>query len=459
MQHSRLAVALLFLALPAAIAAEPAKSLSAQLKLFESLKEVIVDISSRVKPWVVHIEAVKKQGSQKYKIVGSGLILKSDGYIITNDHLVDEASLITVTLPNMEKLEARLLGTDRHTDLALIKIDPAQKLPEPLLGDSSSVSVGEWIIAVGNPYGFDRTVYFGIVSGKGRTLATMSSYQEGDSGFEFTTDFIQTDASIDPGSSGGPLVNLKGEVIGINSMGLGRGISFTIPIDTVKEVIGKLMTQGRLSRGWIGLSIQPLTTELADYFKAGLEGGVLVSDIQEDSPAKAAGFRQGDIITDFGGKKVKAKNEEELNQVSQLIWAADVGSRIPVRVRRGKSFVPLKVTVAEQPKIQARELETSWGFNVKEITQEIYRDFLLENRNGVIVTFVEPGTPGGEAQLFEGDIISAVDGARVRDFGEFEKEYLKLKNEAGRVLLLIKRRKDSLFTLLEISKYRRPLKP
>lgn len=431
-----------------------APSVNKPLKLFESLQEVIIEVSRRAKPWVIHIEVVQKRGDRKYKVLGSGLILDAEGHIITNHHIVDEAKLITVTLPDGTKLDGELIGSDRQTDLALVKINPPGRLPTPTLGDSDQVRVGQWIIAVGNPYGFDRTVYFGIVSGKGRTLSSLNPYQEVDSGYSFTTDFIQTDASIDPGSSGGPLVNLQGEVIGINSMGLGRGISFTVPINTVKEVIGQLKSGGKLARGWIGLSIQPLTKALANYFKLKEGGGVLVSDVVDSSPAKKGGFQQGDIIVEFNGHKVSAENDEELNRFSRMIWSSTAGNRAWTRVRRGKKLLTLAVVIGVQPELEAREVETSWGFNVKEITQNLYRDFLLESREGVLVSFVETGTAAGEARLREGDVIKVLEGAPIVSLPDFEKQYGKLKLKAPRALLLVKRRKDFMFILLEPAKYR-----
>lgn len=432
-------------------AVAPAPSAEA-LRLFDQLKDVIVSVSSRVKPWVVHVEAVQKRGDQKTQVLGSGLVLKASGYILTNQHIVDEASLVTVTLPDETKLDATVVGTDRQTDLALLKVTAKTPLPEPVLGDSNRVSVGEWIIAVGNPYGFDRTVYFGIVSGKGRTLSSLNPYQDVDAGYDFTTDFLQTDASIDPGSSGGPLVNLRGEVIGINSMGLGRGLSFTIPINTAKDAAEKLLSEGKLARGWVGMAVQPLTRELAEYF--GVAGGVLVSDVQPGSPAAAAGFRQGDIVLEFNGAPVAADNEEELNRFSRLIWNSPVGQRVWSRVRRADKTLTLAVVVGEQPKLEAREVETAWGFNVKEITQDLFRDYLLESRAGVLVSFVEAGTAAGQARLREGDVIAAIEGQPVATLADFEKLYGQLKERGRNTLVLVRRRKDSVYLLLETGKFR-----
>ncbi|MFH1335222.1 MAG: trypsin-like peptidase domain-containing protein [Candidatus Zixiibacteriota bacterium] len=200
------------------------------LQLFDDLQKMIIHVSNEIKPSVVHIEVVKKTGEIKYKSLASGLIVDKRGYVLTNEHVVDDAKSITVTLPSKIEYPAEIIGTDKQTDLALIKITTDEELAVARLGNSDKVEVGEWVVAVGNPYGFDRTVSFGIVSGKGRVLPYLPIEAP------LINDFIQTDAAIDPGSSGGPLVNLRGEVIGINSIGLGRGQGFTIPINTANEV-------------------------------------------------------------------------------------------------------------------------------------------------------------------------------------------------------------------------------
>ncbi|MDH4223329.1 MAG: trypsin-like peptidase domain-containing protein, partial [candidate division Zixibacteria bacterium] len=218
------------------------------LDLFDDLQKVIISLSNRIQPSVIHIEVVKKSNSFKYKSLASGLVVSPSGYILTNEHVVDEAQSIRVTLTNKLEYPAEVIGTDKQTDLALIKIEADEKLIVPKFGDSDKIEVGEWVIAVGNPFGFDRTVSFGIVSGKGRVIPFLPEESR------LISDFIQTDAAIDPGSSGGPLVNLKGEVIGINSIGLGRGQGFTIPINTALKVKDKLLSGGVIQRGWLGLS-------------------------------------------------------------------------------------------------------------------------------------------------------------------------------------------------------------
>ena len=241
----------------------PAKGKPAEvLQLFEDLQQVIISISKSIQPAVVHIEVVHKINDLKYKSLASGLIIDDKGYILTNEHVVDKAISVLVTLSSKLEYQAQVIGTDKQTDLALLKIEPKEKLKVAQMGNSDKVEVGEWVIAVGNPYGFDRTVSFGIVSGKGRVLPNLPIETP------LINDFIQTDAAIDPGSSGGPLVNLKGEVIGINSIGFGRAQGFTIPINMAKEVNQKLLASGKINRGWLGVVLQPLNREYAAYYNS-----------------------------------------------------------------------------------------------------------------------------------------------------------------------------------------------
>jgi len=218
--------------------------------------------------------------------------------------VVDDAKSITVTLPSKIEYPAEIIGTDKQTDLALIKVKTEEELSVAKLGNSDEVQVGEWVIAVGNPYGFDRTVSFGIVSGKGRVLPNLPIENQ------LINDFIQTDAAVDPGSSGGPLVNLRGEVIGINSIGFGRGQGFTIPINIANEVKNKLLSSGTIQRGWIGIAIQPLNRDYARFFGNPQLEGVLISDIIPDSPAEKAGILPGDIVIEYNGEKISAEKEE-----------------------------------------------------------------------------------------------------------------------------------------------------
>jgi serine protease Do len=411
------------------------------LKLFDDLQDVIILVSNTIKPAVVHIEVVQKSGQIKYKSLASGLIVDERGYILTNEHLVDKAQSITVTLPSKIEYPGEIIGTDKQTDLAVIKINTDESLFVPKLGNSDEVKVGEWVIAVGNPYGFDRTVSFGIVSGKGRVLPQLPVENP------LINDFIQTDAAIDPGSSGGPLVNLKGEVIGINSIGLGRGQGFTIPINTANEVKDKLLTTGTIDRGWMGIVIQPLSRDYAKYYnKPDLEG-ILVSDILPDSPAKKAGLLPGDVIVEYMGEKVSAEKEEDLNKFQFLVSQTKVGKPAQIKIVRYGTPMNLEVEIASQPKVKADEYETDFGFTVKEITDAIYRMYMLDDKEGVLVSFVEVGGVASTAQLEEDDIIIKVENFEIKNLDDF-KESLKQVKDEKQIMLTVKRGKNKRFVLL-----------
>jgi serine protease Do len=411
------------------------------LKLFDDLQDVIISVSNTIKPAVVHIEVVQKSGEFKYKSLASGLIVDQRGYILTNEHVVDKAQSITVTLASKIEYPAEIIGTDKQTDLALIQIKTQESLFVAKLGNSDEVKVGEWVIAVGNPYGFDRTVSFGIVSGKGRVFPNLPLETQ------LINDFIQTDAAIDPGSSGGPLVNLKGEVIGLNSIGFGRGQGFTIPINTANEVKNKLLTTGTIDRGWIGIGIQPLSRDYAKYYnKPNLEG-ILISDVMPNSPAEKAGLLPGDIIIEYRGEEVSAEKEEDLNKFQFSVSQSKAGESAKIKVVRYGIAVDMEVEVARQPKVKADEYETKLGFTVKEITDAIYREYMLEDKEGVLVSYVEVGGAASTAQLQEDDIIKKVEKFEIKNLDDFKKSLDQVKDEK-QIMLTVKRGKTQRFVLL-----------
>lgn len=411
------------------------------LKLFDDLEEVIISVSNSIKSSVVHIEVVKKSDSFKYKTLASGLIVDKDGLILTNDHVIDKAQSIIVTLASKLEYPAELIGTDKLTDLALIKIKTDEKLTAAKLGDSDKVKVGEWVIAVGNPYGFDRTVSFGIISGIGRVLPNLPVE------IQPINEFIQTDAAIDPGSSGGPLVNLKGEVIGINSVWVGRGQGFTIPINTAIEVKEKLLLSGTIERGWIGVEIQPLNRDFAKYFGDPNLEGIIISDVEPGSPAESSGLSSGDIILEYQGEKVKAEKEEDLNKFILLISQTKPEKEAKLKIKRGDLLIDLEVKIGQKPKVKADEYETDLGFTVEEITDAMYRRYRLEDKFGVIVSYVEVGSPAGKGELSESDVIKKIEELEITTLDDFKDALEKLKDKKY-LLLTVKRGKSKRFVLI-----------
>ena len=412
------------------------------LNLFDDLQKVIISLSNRIQPSVIHIEVIKKADSFKFKSLASGLVVDPNGYILTNEHVVDKAQSIRVTLTSKLEYPAEVIGTDKQTDLALIKIKAEEKLTVPKFGNSEKIEVGEWVIAVGNPFGFDRTVSFGIVSGKGRVIPFLPEESR------LISDFIQTDAAIDPGSSGGPLVNLKGEVIGINSIGLGRGQGFTIPINTALKIKDKLLAAGVIERGWFGLSIQPLNREFAKYFEDEKLKGILISDVEPDSPAEQAGLLPGDIILEYQGEKISAEKEDDLNRFSFLVSESPVGEFTTIKIQRKEKVLDLNVKVALQPKVKAEEYETDLGFTVKEITDVIYREYMLEDKEGVFVSFVEVGGSASQGELSDEDVIKKVEDLKISGLDDFKKTLEKVKDQK-QILVAVKRGKNQRFILIQ----------
>lgn len=412
------------------------------LQIFEDLKNIIISVSESIKPSVVHVDVVQKINNQKFETLGSGLIIDSLGYVLTNEHVVENAQSVTVTLDSKIEYPAEIIITDKQTDLALIKIDTREELKVATLGDSDSCKVGEWVIAVGNPYGFDRTVSFGIISGKGRVLRLPIETP-------LINDFLQTDAVIDPGSSGGPLVNLRGEVIGINSIGYGRGQGFTIPINIAREIADKRTPSDKIERGWIGIVTQPISREFAAYFNDKQLQGILVSEVLQGSPADRAGLRPMDVIVALNGKDVRAEKEDDLNMFSQMISSTAVGEKVELEIIRNSRRKKMDIEVGLQPKVKADEYEDEeLGLTVKEITETMYRQYVLETKEGVFVQYAEIGGVAGEAKLETGDLIIAVEDDPVSGLDEFKSTLGKYKDRKM-LLFRIIRGKNRLFALLD----------
>ncbi len=376
---------------------------------YAALQERIIETSRRVTPWVVHVEAIVKVNDRRNQVTGSGFVVSKGGHILTNQHVVEKAQKVTILVPGRKgKIPARIVGTDKQTDIAVLEIDPPEPLSVATLGSAEDLEVGQWVLAVGNPYGLDGTVSLGIVSAKGRNLAIP----------QLLNDFIQTDAMIDRGSSGGPLVDLEGRVVGINSRGQGRGIGFTIPIDTALQVMAQML-DGGVERGWLGVGAQPLDRELAAYFGRPDLTGVVVTSVSPRSPAEIAGLQPGDIITHFGGEPVEAEKQEDLGQFQRRVASFGPGAKTELRYLRDDRERSLRVALRAAPKVEPEEAESDFGFHVQEITEGLFRAHRLPQRSGAFVSFVARGSPAAEAGLANGDVIAEVEGREVNDLGGF----------------------------------------
>lgn len=366
--------------------------------------------------------------------LGSGVIINKEGYIVTNNHVVENAKEIIVTLHNEKDYRAEVIGRDKKTDLALIKIEAEDDLPVAPLGDSDKLRVGEWVMAIGNPFGLAETVTVGIVSAKGRVIGA-GPYD----------DFIQTDASINPGNSGGPLFNFWGEVVGVNTaiIATGQGIGFAIPINIAKEVLPQLKEKGRVIRGWFGVAIQRVTSELAKSFGLEERKGALVSQVFEGTPAEKAGIKRGDIILEFDEKEI-----ENFGDLPRIVASTPVGKAVTVKIFRDGEIISLQATVGEMEEkaeiAKAPSPRKSLGLTVQDITPEIARALGLEERLGVVVTRVEPGSPAAKAGIRRGDVILEVNRKPIEGMEDFA-QTVEAAADQESILFLIRREGSNLF--------------
>jgi len=430
-----LAILLLGLILPAAALAADE----------HTLEERIITVSERVKPSVVFVQAIVRVNDRKSEVTGSGVIASADGLVLTNHHVVERAEKVEVNVPGRKQpYRAEVLGNDKQTDLAVLRIRPEQPLPAASFGRVEDVRVGQWVLAIGNPYGLDGTVSLGIVSAKGRNLEIP----------ELLNDFIQTDAMIDRGSSGGPLVDLEGRVIGINSRGQGRGIGFTIPVDTVLDVLAQI-SDGGVERGWLGVAIQPLDRDLAAYLEIPKTTGVIVNSVADGSPAAKAGVRAGDVVSAFAGHPVEAEKEEDLGAFQRMVAGSAPGTRVALELLREGKAKTVEVTLATQPTVEPAEAESDLGFQVQEITENLYRGERLPTREGAYVSFVAGGTPASEAGLSQGDVVVKIGAREVGSLDDF-RNASQAADGVERVLIHARRGSDLRFLLLKRGGKRAP---
>jgi len=380
--------------------------------------------------------------------LGSGVIVSADGLIVTNEHVVGGADHIKVTLSDRRAFDAKVIGTDKKTDLAVLQVD-GPDLPWVPFGDSSKLEPGEVVLAVGNPFGLTQTVTMGIVSGVGRQGVGITDYE----------DFIQTDAAINPGNSGGAMVNTRGELIGINTAiftqsGGYEGIGFAIPANLARTISDSLVKNGRVVRGWLGVSIQEVTPELAAQFDLDTPKGAVVTEVLGNSPAEKAGVRRGDVIVALNGQEV-----ENLARLRLLVAAAPVGSRMTIQVVRDGKKRRIDVTIGELPedvslKRKPPSVEGDFdnvlsGLSVGALSRENALRFQLDpGGNGVVVLEVAAGSPASRAGLIEGDVIMEINRQEVATLADYDRLARQIRKDKG-VLLLIARRGQTLFVGVE----------
>ena len=436
-----------------------------QLKHIRDLSQAFQEVTKSIKPSVVNIRSIRQiemdnrvrrmpfpgqspfgspfgddfferffgdrfrsnPGGEQYvqRGLGTGVIVSEDGYIVTNNHVVDDASDVTVTLSDERSFDAEVIGADEKTDLAILKIDAPELMPAEL-SDSEDVQVGEWVLAMGNPFGLAHTVTAGIISAKGRSSVGIADYE----------DFIQTDAAINPGNSGGPLVNLDGEVIGINTAiatrtGRYQGIGFAIPANMVRQVMNAIVEDGKVVRGWLGVTIQNLTEDLAASFDFAGTDGVLIGDVIEDGPADRAGLQSGDIIVQYDGQAV-----DDMNRLRNRIAATKPGQKVEFEIFRDGKLITEIVEIGEleSQSFFARGSTglDDMGMRVQNLTPDVARQLHLQtDEQGVVVTHVEAGSLAEKSGVRQGDLIITVDGKRVTNLSEFRRALSALDLKRG----------------------------
>ncbi len=379
------------------------------------------------------------RGELKTSALGSGFIYDEEGLIITNNHVVEKASEIKIKIESGKEYDAKVVGRDPKTDVALIRVKPDSEFPKPAkIGDSNAIRVGDWVMAVGNPFGLGHTVTAGIISAKGRVIGA-GPYD----------DFLQTDAAINPGNSGGPLFNMNGEVVGLNTaiVAQGQGIGFAIPINLANDLIPQLKT-GKVIRGWLGVMIQDITPELAESFGIKEKKGVLLGDVMQDSPAEKAGLRRGDVITEFNGKAI-----DTAHTLSRMVASTPPDSKVTVKLIRDGKTQNITITIGTMPEegeqAQVTKKDSSWGFSVQNITPELAKRFNLdENEPGVFISSVQAGGPASEAKLRPGDVIKEVNRQKIQNVRDYTQALQKMKKDES-LLLLVKRGQNTFYVALK----------
>ena len=442
-EYSRAATAQLWSDQPVAVAPAPVAAPN-WVALAEALKPAVVNVSMKrgAQPTPEAVDPFFQQffgrvPPRAQRGLGSGFVVNPDGYVVTNNHVVDGATEISVKLADGREFPGRVVGRDPRTDIALLKVE-ARGLPTIHLGDSAALKVGEPVMAIGNPFGLEQTVTTGIVSATGRVI--------GEGPYD---DFIQTDASINPGNSGGPLINGRGQVVGINTAIVSRsggsvGIGFAIPVNLAKPVVSQLAAAGHVTRGWLGVGIQPLTADLAKSFKVPGTDGALVTSVSEGSPAAKAGLKQGDVIVEYDGRPVARAGD-----LPRAVAETPVGRAVSLKVVRDGAPVTLTATVGrlEEPreaKAEPAPGEPALGLSGRTLTPEVAQQLGVREQRGVLVTAVHDGSRAEAAGVKEGDVISQIDHRPVASVEDL-RQALRRHPAGAPVLMLVQRDGDPLW--------------
>ncbi len=418
-----------------------------------SAQRAFIEVSEKVTPAVVNIRAERVRSvnrlqplfdeffgdmfkmpptEQREQSLGSGFIISPDGYILTNEHVVSGAEQIKVRLPDKRVLPGVVVGVDAKTDIAVLKIEADEPLPVVVLGDSDLLKVGQWALAIGNPFGLDSTLTVGVISATGRANVGIEDYE----------DFIQTDASINPGNSGGPLLNIYGEVIGINTaiVARGQGIGFAIPINLAQSIASQLINTGEVTRGWLGVSIQALDADLAESFGLERVTGALVTKVLEGTPAAEAGLQRGDVLLNFNGKPVRGVRELQL-----LVASAPIGKEVPVEILRDGTRITLQVVTVPRTEVSARAeggetpVPESWlGMSFKETPE------------GVRIAQIDNGSVAAVGGVREGDLLLGINRRQIETINDLRNELQSLPRH-GNVLLLLQRGQSNLYIALPLT--------
>ncbi|MDD3731261.1 MAG: trypsin-like peptidase domain-containing protein [candidate division Zixibacteria bacterium] len=425
-----------------------------------NVQKKIFNARNKVMPALVHIQPVIKDYNtgelKKQSVIGSGIIFHPDGYVVTNYHVAGKAERIICTLNDKEIVSAKYVGGDPATDIAVLKLlldEYKGKISVAEFGDSDSLQVGQYVMAMGSPLSLSRTVSFGVVSTRDRYFSSDVRLPTGESTGQYNL-WIQTDAAINPGNSGGPLVDLEGRIVGINSRAtmFANSIGFAIPINIVKEVTTAILKQGEVQRSWIGVHCQALQ-ELENYFSTGSNEGVLISSIDPGSPAEEVFLKAGDVILEVDGEAVSARFVEELPAFYNKIARHKPGSEIALKVLRDKETYNFNIVTKSLGELQGEDFECrTWGFAVKGLTRHMRLEYQLKDSVGVIVSGVKDISPADLGGLRRSDVVIKINKNDILDLADFIRLYNELSAAADKILLTVKRGGSTRLVFLNIDK-------